>query len=623
MKRNLLFMMMAAACLEIFAQTDTASVFKEITIEEKRLSGLPFAQAPRNIQVINRDEILALPAQSVAEVLTWVAGVDLRQRGPQGAQADLTILGSTFEQVLVLIDGIPMRDAQTGHLMMNLPVDIQQIERIEIIKGTAARIYGANALAGAVNLVTREPASENVVAQLWMGMNTPLEGDSVKSYLQAGGRLSAGWKNDSETQRHQIDASYFDSEGYRYNSSNTQQRLGYRGSMSLGDKKSQLNLAAGIVRNETGANGYYAYPFDVNAFEVTETVYSSARYRAQFGSWNVQPLVYMRYSHDDYIFIREQPEVYRNNHFNTAAGAELHVSKTNRAGQFGGGYESRAEVIHSNNLGHHNRFYHSFYGEQRLMFENSTVVVIGAMAQFSNVFGLNVYPGLEFSTPLAQALRLFGNLGLGSRNPSFTDLYYSDRANQGNPSLKPEQALNAELGLKWNDNKLQAQTGGFIRRTSNFIDYTRASEDDLWMPENFQLVTISGADSRIRYRFDSPSKTALESVSVAHTVLFGQLGDTTSFSKYALSHLRHQLVAQARIRFFSRYHLQLVSRYIERINSESYQVYDLRLGATFNAVDVAVDVNNVLNETYIESGFVPMPGRVMRASLTWKWNQTK
>jgi iron complex outermembrane receptor protein len=373
-----------------------------------------------------------------------------------------------------------------------------------------------------------------------MGMNTPLEGDSVKSYLQAGGRLSAGWKNDSETQRHQIDASYFDSEGYRYNSSNTQQRLGYRGSMSLGDKKSQLNLAAGIVRNETGANGYYAYPFDVNAFEVTETVYSSARYRAQFGSWNVQPLVYMRYSHDDYIFIREQPEVYRNNHFNTAAGAELHVSKTNRAGQFGGGYESRAEVIHSNNLGHHNRFYHSFYGEQRLMFENSTVVVIGAMAQFSNVFGLNVYPGLEFSTPLAQALRLFGNLGLGSRNPSFTDLYYSDRANQGNPSLKPEQALNAELGLKWNDNKLQAQTGGFIRRTSNFIDYTRASEDDLWMPENFQLVTISGADSRIRYRFDSPSKTALESVSVAHTVLFGQLGDTTSFSKYALSQLRHQ-----------------------------------------------------------------------------------
>ena len=619
MKKGLLIVLMTAACFESIAQVDTTAVFNEIVVEEKRLAGLPFAQAPRNVQVIDRKEIQAMPAQSVAEVLSWVAGVDLRQRGPQGAQADLSILGSTFEQVLVLIDGVPMRDAQTGHLMMNLPVDIQQIERIEIIKGTAARIYGANALAGAVNIVTREPAAETVLAQLWTGLNTPLEGDTVKSYLQAGGRVSAGWKNESETQRHQFDASYFDSEGYRYNSSNTQRRLGYRGAMSLGANKSQLNLAAGLVRNETGANGFYAYPFDVNAFEATETIYGSARYRAKIGSWSVQPLVYMRYSHDDYIFIREQPEVYRNNHFTTAAGAELHVSKTNKSGQFGAGYESRAEIIHSNNLGQHNRFYHSFYGEQRLIFENSAVVVIGAMAQYSNAFGLNIYPGIEFSTPLVQSLRLFGNAGLGSRNPSFTDLYYSDRANQGNASLEPEQAMNTELGLKWNDKGLQVETAGFMRRTSNFIDYTRASEDDLWMPENFQLVTISGADSRVRYRFDSAREIALETVSLSHTVLFGQLGDTTSFSKYALNHLRHQLVAQAGLRFFSRYRLQLVSRYIERINSESYQVYDVRLGANLNAVDLAIDVNNLLNETYVESGFVPMPGRVIRFSLTWKW----
>ena len=69
--------------------------------------------------------------------------------------------------------------------MMNLPIDIQQIERIEIIKGTAARIYGANALAGAVNFVTRAPASDNVFAQLWTGSYTPLENDTVKQYLHA------------------------------------------------------------------------------------------------------------------------------------------------------------------------------------------------------------------------------------------------------------------------------------------------------------------------------------------------------------------------------------------------------------------------------------------------------
>ena len=83
-----------------------------------------------------------------------------------------------------------------------------------------------------------------------------------------------------------------------------------------------------------------------------------------------------------------------------------------------------------------------------MLFENSSVVVIGAMVQYSNVYGTNVYPGIEFNTPLVRSLRLYGSAGLGSRNPSFTDLYYTDRANIGNRSLKPEQAFNSEIGLK-------------------------------------------------------------------------------------------------------------------------------------------------------------------------------
>ena len=621
MKKNLLILLLLAANVFSYAQSDSTMSFNEVVVSEKRLSDIPFALAPRNIQIISRDEILAMPAQSIAEILTWVAGVDLRQRGPQGSQADLSILGSTFEQVLVLIDGIPMRDAQTGHLMMNLPVDIQQIERIEIIKGTAARIYGANALAGAVNFVTRAPASDNVFAQLWTGSYTPLENDTVKQYLQAGGRLGLGWKSKDGSQRHQVDASYYDSEGYRYNSSNSQQRVGYRSTLFFKDQKSQLNLASGIVKNETGANGFYAYPYDVDAFETTETIYASARYRMQAGQWSIQPLCYWRYNHDDYIFIREKPEVYRNNHFNTAAGAEIHVSKTNKAGQFGGGYESRAEIIHSNNLGNHSRYYHSFYGEQRLLFENSAVVVIGAMVQYSRPFGVNVYPGLEFSSPIVQSLRVFGNAGLGSRNPSFTDLYYSDRANSGNPYLKPENAFNSEVGFKWNQGGLQVSSSGFVRRVSNFIDFTRSNEEDLWVPNNFRTVTVSGVDTRATLQFKSKGKAAVEQINMSHTYLDGRLGEVDEFSKYALNHLRHQLVGRVGLRFFDRYRLQLVSRYNERFNQDDYWVFDMRASAVFPRFDLAFDVNNALNALYIESGYVPMPGRLYRLSLSWKWNK--
>ena len=82
MKKNILIIFLSCAYVSILGQQDSTSSFREVRIEEKRLTDLPFAMAPRNIQIIQREEIKAMPAQSIAEVLTWVAGVDLRQRGP-------------------------------------------------------------------------------------------------------------------------------------------------------------------------------------------------------------------------------------------------------------------------------------------------------------------------------------------------------------------------------------------------------------------------------------------------------------------------------------------------------------------------------------------------------------
>jgi iron complex outermembrane receptor protein len=108
---------------------------------------------------------------------------------------------------------------------------------------------------------------------------------------------------------------------------------------------------------------------------------------------------------------------------------------------------------------------------------------------------------------------------------------------------------------------------------------------------------------------------------LSHTFLSGRLGETTAFSKYALNHLRHQVVAQAQIRVFEQFRLQVFSRYMERLTNGSYWVYDVRATAALKYVDLSVDVNNVLNETYVESGFVPMPGRMLRLSISWKWNR--
>ena len=159
-----------------------------------------------------------------------------------------------------------------------------------------------------------------------------------------------------------------------------------------------------------------------------------------------------------------------------------------------------------------------------------------------------------------------------------------------------------------------------MRRTSNFIDFTRENSEDSWMPENFQLVSMAGVDSRATVQLKSDASFALEQVGVSHTFLSGRIGESVEFSKYALNNLRHQFVARAQVRLLSNFRVQLISRYIERLNSGSYWVYDLRASAAVSKVDLSIDVNNLANKAYIESGFVPMPGRLLRLSLTWRLN---
>jgi iron complex outermembrane receptor protein len=598
----------------LVAQQDSTYQLQPVDITEKRFVNLPFDATTRNVQFITREQIAQLPVQSVAEALTYVAGVDLRQRGPLGAQVDPGMMGSTFEQILILIDGIPMRDAQTGHNQFNLPIDISQIERIEILKGTASRMYGANALAGAINIVTRAPGKDPLRIQLFGG--SPLEQNNVKStpYGLAGGRISAGFAGSKDNTGHQVDLSYLRTDGYRYNSENTQARAAYRGRMLIGE--GTLTLQGGMVINEFGANGFYAFPFDTEAKETVQTTYGAVRFEQKIGQWILRPLAYLRYNHDDYIFIRQDPSVYRNNHFTTAAGAEFHAVKANKAGQFGLGYESRSEIIRSNNLGSHERYFHSFYLEQYFSGSNGKQFVAGAMAQYTAQFGIRVYPGFEFSIPVSTHSRAFGHIGTGSRLPTYTDLYYSDRANSGNASLEPEEAFSGEIGWRYHENNLRLQVSGIYRNTNYFIDYTRTSDADKWIPENFSQVIHTGADFRLNYRFEPKQKTISPLwLQAGYTLLSGEIDNSGKQSKYALSHLRHQLTAQLSLKTTQYLTHSFAIRYNERIDGQQYAISDYRIRYQLKKWAVNGDITNIFNRIYRETGFIEMPGRWYRLSV--------
>src|SRR5699024_3897839 len=137
----------------------------------------------------------SMPVRSVSELLGYVAGVDVRRRGAQGAQVDIGLHGGTFDQTLVLLNGIKVIDPQTGHNMMNLPVSLADIKRIEILKGPAASVYGVNAMNGAINIITRQPDKSGGMVHTYTGSSFEQNAVSQKLYTNLGFDATASFSS--------------------------------------------------------------------------------------------------------------------------------------------------------------------------------------------------------------------------------------------------------------------------------------------------------------------------------------------------------------------------------------------------------------------------------------------
>ena len=570
----------------------------EVVVSESKID-IPFSKKYRSVEVIDSKSIVESGVNNVVDLLQQVSGVDLRKRGVPGTQADLYIRGGGFDQTLLLIDGMKMDDIQTGHHTLNLLLPIQLIERIEIIKGPASRIFGQNAFNGAINIVTKTlPKSDKKLFEVMV--SNPTFGSFKQFGFLINSRLLLKEKFNA-----QLTFSRSKSDGYRYNTDYSNDFFFFKSEIKT--KKNPINITSGFTEKKFGANGFYASPSAVDQYEETQASFIGIS--TVFGSEKllIRPKLYWRRGQDEYIYIRNNPSVYRNLHITNKIYLDFSFSKLFDSSRLNFGIDLSSSSISSNNLGKHNRFTSSLYADYTFKTKDNKLSFSPgfSVSNFSDM-STHFFPGVDIGFDLSEKINLYANYGKTYRIPTYTDLYYSDRNTIGNPNLNPEHAITNEIGIKYSNENIDISSSYFLRKSSNIIDYVKQSEQDKWEATNIRNLDTNGFDFNFLFKI-SPNN----SLRLGYTYLFDKsYVSEVNYSRYAINSLRHQLNTRLALKYSNKITHTLINRFGERSNNVSHIVYDSNLKYQLsNNSYFFINVNNIFNEEYYETNLVPMPGR--------------
>ena len=589
MKTSINYFLVLCISLHAFSQEKTQEL-DSIVINSTRIS-LPFKKNSRTINIITAKDIKNSAATNVADLLQQVTGVDVRRRGTGGGQSDLYIRGGGFDQTLLLIDGIKMDDAQTGHHTMNAALPIEVIERIEIIKGPAARIFGQNAFTGAINIVTKKRLNNKVSINVEAG-----------SFGQLNGSVTLGKETENSSIIAHVGA--LTSDGYRNNSDYNNQNYFLKGIFNK--KKQPIEVIATFFDKKFGAENFYTTNVTFNEYEETQNSLLGVSTTFKSNKFNVTPRIYWRRGQDMFLLRRDDPGFYRNFHITNKIGVETNASYTSNIGITGFGVDFSRFSIQSNNLGERVRTMVNFFLEQRFKL-GSFDITPGIAATYFSDFKFNAFPGLDIGVQISDKVRLYGNVGYTFRAPTFTDLYYSDPATSGNPNLEPEKAFAQEIGLKYSDDKFSGSLAIFNRDSEDLIDYVRQNTSiNIFTAANIAEVSTQGIEFESAYNFKMNNYN--QTITFGYTYLNDDILDQNKdLSRYSLNTLKHQLITRFTSQLFKNVRQNIIYKHAERTVGTSYNVWDASLIVDFNKFTFSLTANNIFNAEYIESGFVQMP----------------
>lgn len=634
----------------VSAQTENHAKEKLYELGEVEVTGtrvpMTVSQAARMVTVLDRDDIAAVPAQSVNDLLKYAVGIDVRQRGDMGVQTDISIRGGTFDQITILLNGINICDPQTGHNAADFPVDISEIERIEVLEGPAGRVYGTSSLVGAINIVTRP--------DLQSGMELRAEGGSY-GFFEGGGHINLTKGAFSN----QFSGGFSRSDGFsrnaagRLNSDFKQAKAFYQGGYA--HEKAEVRWHAGFTQKDYGANTFYSAKYD-DQFEHTRKYYTAVQAETKGDVYRFKPSVYWNRSEDRFELVRNRPETVPFNYHRTDVyGLNLNNTLETALGKTAFGAEFRNEGVVSTTLGEPlhfpepapgggeytaglNRTNLSFHLEHNILLRGFTLSAgVIAVKNTGNEMNFRFYPGVDASWQFARDWKLYASFNTSLRMPTFTELYYSVNGYKADRYLKPEEMKAYEIGVKFLTPGIRGTVSLFHYRGTNLIDWIKdlsEGADAPWQSVNHAKVNTTGVETSLDVSFDEMLHRTffIRNLTVSYAYIDqDKKSEPDVQSRYALEYLRHKVVAQANLRVWRNLNLNVSYRWQDRMGNyeqngemvayEPYSLLDARLSWDTSSYRVYAEANNLLNRTYYDYGNIPQPGIWVRAGAVWrlKW----
>ena len=593
-------------------------VRQEVAVVATRLD-IPPASA--TVRIVTREEIAAMPGvRALPDVLQTILGLDVRRRGLDGTQADVGIRGSDFNGTLLLVDGQPMTDPESGHLSADFDVPLEDVERIEVLAGGGSALWGSNAVGGVVNIVTR---GANLGRS---NMQCETRYAHGSNSLDAGGYRAA--VRIAESVSAAVDWRRSENAGFRDDTESASNLLRVSGRWDTG--AGPVTLGLGYASRDFGAYAFYGTPYP-DQQESTRTRTAALSSTLALGGWTLTPSASVRAHHDDFVLDRSDPSFYENLHDTVTSVLRSAARHALLGGTLAFGAEAGRETISSTSLGSHGRDHGALFAEFARAWDPAGPSQAGLHAGLREDayegYGSRLSPYAGIAWDAAPPLTLRASFGTSFRVPSFTELFYVDPQNVGNPNLRPEKAWQVEAGASLALGAAALDAAYFHRRATDLIDFVRSSPDEPWRARNVREAVTDGVEVAAGWARERPAFLTQLRVQAAYTFVdlasLSAAADGATEGKYVLDplHAKWDILAGIALPL----ELTVTSRlsYLSR-PSFAAGVWLLSARVSWQAfqgriLEFFVDGENLGNVRYEEVASVPLPGRTLAGGFNLTW----